>query len=404
MIKALRQPQILRLWLGQALSSIGDEIYRVGLIWLAISLMGVNAGYLAAGQTAALMLLSFIGGKWADHWDPRRTMIWVDLIRAIIVLVPVIISFFIPIPLYVLWIMALTLSGLSAFFDPATQSLIPILAKGPGLMQMTNGLMSTTIRMARMIGPAIVGLLSAFVPMIHFFTIDSFTFCISAFCVYSLKKYLPHKEVMRAPEVDFKTALMSGVKALQKIPGMNYIFFTKGIATGTWCLVLMIAFPLLVHQMTGGKAVAFGLVMASYGIGNFIGALYFGSKARKKLWKLFFSGHVFLGTGFVLIALSPTIKWVIVAAILTGLTGPMNDLAFIDMIQENFEVKDIAKIYRLRLAAESSMALFFTLISPWLIKTTSIKTAIIFCGGVWISCGVAGLLMARFKRVGLNFS
>ena len=66
MIRALRQPQLLRLWFGQASSSIGDEIYRVGLIWLAVGLMGENTGYLAAGQTASLMLLSFIGGRWAD--------------------------------------------------------------------------------------------------------------------------------------------------------------------------------------------------------------------------------------------------------------------------------------------------------------------------------------------------
>ena len=96
MIRALRKPQILRLWFGQAFSSIGDEIYRVGLIWLAVGVMGANTGYLAAAQTASLMLLSFVGGKWADQWNPRRTMIFVDLLRAVIVLIPVIISFFMP--------------------------------------------------------------------------------------------------------------------------------------------------------------------------------------------------------------------------------------------------------------------------------------------------------------------
>ena len=59
MIKALKEPQIFRLWIGQALSSVGDEIYRVGLTWFAVGLMGANTGYLSAGQTASLMLLSF---------------------------------------------------------------------------------------------------------------------------------------------------------------------------------------------------------------------------------------------------------------------------------------------------------------------------------------------------------
>ncbi len=395
MIKALREPQIQRLWFGQALSSIGDEIYRVGLIWLAIGLMGPDTGYLAAGQTASLMLLSFVGGKWADHWNPRRTMMSVDFIRAGVVLMPVVVSFFMPTPLALLWAMAFLLSGLSAFFDPATQGLIPILAKDKELRQATNGLMSTTIRMARMIGPAIVGLLSAFIPMIHFFTIDAITFCISAYCVYSLKKYLPPTDHSLVPKSNFRTAVLSGFHLARSIPGMSYIFFSKAITAGCWNLVIAIGFPLLVHELSGNDARYFGLVMASYGLGNFIGALYFGSLARERLWEIYFFGILFLGLGFICIGLAPNVEWIIIAAAVTGFFGPMNDLAFIDMLQKKFPVKDLTKMFRLRLATESSMTLFFTLLSPWLIRLTSVRAAIFIGGGVWLVCGVIGFFMRK---------
>lgn len=392
MIRALRKPQILRLWFGQAFSSIGDEIYRVGLIWLAVGVMGANTGYLAAAQTASLMLLSFVGGKWADQWNPRRTMIFVDLLRAVIVLIPVIISFFMPMPTFVLWFMAVVLAGLSAFFDPATQGLIPILAGDKETMQSTNGLMSTTIRMARMIGPAVVGLLSAFIPMIHFFTIDACTFIISAFCVYSLKKYLPPFDNTHMPKANFKTSVMSGFKLMKEVPGMDYVYFTKAFTAGVWNLVIAIGFPLLVHEMTGGDVKYFGLVMASYGIGNFIGALYFGNIERKHSWNLFFNGIFLLGMGFLAIGLAPTINLIMIAAAVTGFFGPMNDLAFIDMIQQKFQTKDITKMFRLRLATEATATLFFTLISPWLIKTTSVRTAILIGGSLWVVSGLGGIV------------
>lgn len=400
MIRALRKPQLLRLWFGQAFSSVGDEIYRVGLIWLAVGLMGPNTGYLAAGQTASLMLLSFVGGRWADHWNPWKTMISVDLIRAVIVLIPVIISFFMPNPLFVLWIMAFTLSGLSAFFDPATQGLIPILAHDKETMQATNGLMSTTIRMARMIGPAIVGLLSAFIPMIHFFSIDAFTFCVSAYCIYSLKKYIPESVGPKTPKGNMKAAIMSGFHLARQIPGMDTIFLTKAITAGTWNLVLAIGFPLLIHQITGGDARYFGLVMASYGVGNFIGALYFGNKIRKNLLNLYFGGQLFLGLGFLAIGLAPTVNLIIIAAAISGFAGPMNDLAFMDMMQHKFKVNDIAKMFRLRLATESCMTLFFTLISPVLIKSTSVRTVILLGGLVWLICGGIGFFkIKKFRSI-----
>lgn len=395
MIKALKRPQILRLWFGQAFSSIGDEIYRVGLIWLAIGLMGPNTGYLAAGQTASLMLLSFIGGKWADRWNPRRTMISVDLIRAFIVLCPVAISFFMPLPIAILWVMAFTLAGLSAFFDPATQGLIPLLAGNSETMQSTNGLMSTTIRMARMIGPAIVGLLSAFIPMIHFFTLDALTFCISAYCVYSLKKYLPEIDYSKMPKSNFKMAVTSGFRLARSVPGMSYLFFSKALTAGCWNLVIAIGFPLLAHEVSGRDARYFGIVMASYGIGNFLGALYFGNMERKQLWKMYTCGLLLLGFGFIFIGLAPNVEMIIFAAIFSGFFGPMNDLAFIDMVQQKFPVQDLTKMFRLRLASESTMTLIFTVTSPWLIKQTSVRTAIMIGGGFWIVSSIAGLVLKR---------
>lgn len=392
MIRALKQPQLLRLWFGQAFSSIGDEIYRVGLIWLAVGIMGENTGYLAAGQTASLMLLSFIGGRWADQWNPRRTMISVDLIRACIVLIPVFVSFFMPNPLYVLWIMAFSLSALSAFFDPAAQGLIPVLAGDAQMMKATNGLMSTTIRMARMIGPAIVGLLSAFIPMIHFFTIDAFTFCVSAYCVYSLKKYIPETSEPKAGKSSFKESVMSGYNLMKVVPGMGYTYLAKCTTAGAWNLVLIIGFPLLVHHITGGDARYFGLVMATYGVGNFIGALYFGNMERVQLWKMFFGGELLLGIGFLLIGIAPTVNWIIIAAAVSGFVAPMNDLAFVDTIQQKFKVSDIAKMHRLRLASESGMTLVYTLMSPMIIKLTSVRALIIMGGFVFIIAGGIGLL------------
>jgi len=338
-----------------------------------------------------LMLLSFIGGKWADHWHPLKTMISVDLLRALIVLIPVVTSFFIPLPLTMLWAVALILAALSAFFDPATQATIPLLAKDPAMRQATNGLMGTTIRMARMVGPAIVGLLSAFIPMIHFFTLDALTFCVSALSIYSLKAHLPAK-LTDAPKksIGVWQAIMSGFHLIRKKPGMSYIFFSKGATTGPWNLALMIGFPLLVHQMTNGDAKSFGFVMASYGLGNFIGSLYFGNQLRKRLHHMLFVGYMWLGLGFVLIGLAPSLFLVIMAAALAGLSGPMNDLAFIDLMQTEFEVKDLTKVFRLRLAVEAAGTLFFTLLSPWMIKATDVRTVIVMCGAIWVLVGAAG--------------
>lgn len=400
MIKALKQPQLQRLWIGQAFSSIGDEIYRVGLTWFAVNLMGSNTGYLAAGQTASLMLLSFIGGKWADRWNPQHTMFRVDLIRAAIVLIPVVVSFFMPVPLALLIVMALILSALSAFFDPATQATIPLLAKDLETLQSTNGLMGTTIRGARMVGPAVVGLLAAIVPMVHFFTIDAITFLISAVSVRSLKKYLPQHVPPPKARVGFGDAVMSGFRLIQERRGMMYVFISRAVTSGAWNLSIVVGFALLVHQVAGGDARMFGFVMASYGVGNLVGALYFGNRSRashKLLW-LMYMGFIWWGVGIAAVGLAPTVVWIAVASIFTGFMGPLNDLAFIDLMQRTFPVSDLTKVFRLRMALESLGTLIFTLASPWLIQMSSIRVVMVGCGVVWIVSGGIGLLLKTSSK------
>ena len=185
--KPLKRRAIALLWGGQVLSSIGDEIYGVAMVWLATGLVGVNAGYVTAMQAASVFVFSLIGGIWADHWDHRSTMIRSDIIRGFAVLIPPLFSYFAPPSLLVLTFVGVVISSLSAFFNPALRATVPELVESAELLQATNGLMETTYRFARVIGPGFIALLNAIVPIIHFFTIDAIPFFLSAFTISRLR-------------------------------------------------------------------------------------------------------------------------------------------------------------------------------------------------------------------------
>lgn len=421
MFKAIKHPPLFRLWIGQALSSVGDEIYRVGLTWIAIGLIGADTGYLAAGQAAALMTLSFVGGRWADQWDALRLMIRTDLARMLIVLIPVIYAYFFKLNIGVLWVVALSLSGLSAFFDPALQSCLPKFSSDLETLRSANGLMSTTVRLARMVGPAIVGLLAAFVPMIHFFTLDAATFAISALSVYLVIHYqiqssapAPASASAPAPAQDrtmasghprraiatkpprssrpsFSAAIRSGFEAVQRTPGFGYVMWARAITGGTWNLAVTMGFALLVHHLTNGNPQAFGLAIASYGLGNFLGALVFGNLRRSRSEHMMYWGYILLGIGFIGIGSSPSMRWVLICAPFAGFCGPINDLAFIDMVQDKFAIAEIPRIFRFKMAIETAATLLAMSASPTLFKSIGVGWTIVACGLVWVVCGLWGL-------------
>ncbi len=395
MFHALRSGALRKLWIGQVFSAVGDEIYRVGLVWIAINLIGADVGYLSAGQAAALMVLSFIGGKWADTWRPLQTMIVVDVARAFIVLIPVIVAqWMTTTPLLLIWTVALTISGLSAFFDPALQSCLPRFSPDTATLRAATGLMSTTFRLARMVGPALVGFLSAFLPTIHFFTLDALTFFVSALSVLSLQKEDRGRHPADPPtgKSSFYKSIQGAFSSVSKRPGMPYAMLAKAITGGTWSLALTLGFALLIHQMTNGNTQVFGTMLASYGVGNFLGALYFGNRPRTQSEKMMFRGYILLGCGFISMGLVTNLYLLALVSGLSGFSGPMNDLAFVDLIQKRYPLHELTKIFRLRMALETTATLILMLLAPWLFKNCGVRLVIGGCGIVWILCGLIGLM------------
>ncbi len=403
MLQALKQRAIARLWFGQALSTIGDQIYGVGITWLAVGLVGADAGYMHAGQAAAMMIFSLVGGYWADRWSPVKTMVFTDMIRAGVVLIPVVWSYFSPISLGVLWFVSLALASSSAFFEPAMQTLLPRLARDRESLVSATGLMATTFRMARMVGPTIVGLLSSVIPMIHFFTVNALTYIASAFSLNSIPAIDPEATSFGGTKAQehgsIWVTIKSGYDAVKARPGVMSIFVVRAVNGGSWIVVMGLGLALFVREMTGSAdARQFGLVMGSYGFGNFFGALFFGNIRRASNSFMIFGGYIWLGVMFVLMGFAPTIGWVMAAAAVAGFSGPMNDLGFIDMIQRRFPVDELARVTRLRIVLETGVWLFCMLLAPSLFRMFPVRAVIIACGVVYAACGVVGLLMKDATR------
>jgi len=397
MLKALRHRPIRRLWAGQALSSIGDEIYRVGLTWIAVGLIGADTGYLNSAQAAALMVLSFVGGKWADNWDPLRTMIRVDLVRAVIVLIPVFYSFFAPINLWVLAVTAVVLSGLGAFFDPALQSVLPKFSPSAEILQSTNGLMMTTIRMARMVGPGLISIVSGFVPPIHFFTMDAVSFVFSSESVRPLQKMEPGKFVRRPPRrIPFSEAITSGFLLFKGKKAIKFMMYMKSATTGTWNLAYGLGFALLVQQLAPNDTRSFASVIAAYGVGNLAGALFIGNRLRPRPAYLMFIGYMWMGFGFILTSQAPTIPWLMFIVGVSGFSGTMGEVTFFDLLQKNYAVGDIARIFRLRMALDTTFTLVLMLISPMLFRVFGVRAIIAAAGVSSLLAGALGML--RYQK------
>src|SRR5579859_5436598 len=81
-LKVLRNRHLAILWSSQVLSAIGDYLYSIAVIWIAVKVAGSAAGIVAAAQAGSALVFSLLGGVYADRWNRRTIMMVVDLARA----------------------------------------------------------------------------------------------------------------------------------------------------------------------------------------------------------------------------------------------------------------------------------------------------------------------------------
>jgi hypothetical protein len=185
---------------------------------------------------------------------------------------------------------------------------------------------------------------------------------------------------------------------------MLFVVISKGFTGGAWILAYNLGLAMLAHKMAPDDPRVFGLIIAAYGVGNLSAALILANQRRRRPSLILFLGYAWMGFGFVMLAVAPSLKLLLAWAAFAAIGGPMNDVPFYDIVQARFTVSDAPKIYRLRLALETASTLLCMLISPILFRLLSVETVVVLCGLVMTGVGVAGLALCPLNREVLEFN
>ncbi len=185
-----RRRDFRRLWLGDAVSLLGDWF-----TYVAVGLLALEAG---EGLTAVAMVLvahtlpkavfAPYAGRLADRLDRRRIMVVVSLMRAAIVAAMAVAAY--ADQLLVVQGLLFVRMALGAFIDPAAQASLPQLLPGP-LLGRANALLGATWSVVFTVGVGLGGLVTAVVGPVGALSIDVVTFVAAAAILSRLPRLRP---------------------------------------------------------------------------------------------------------------------------------------------------------------------------------------------------------------------
>jgi len=179
-----------RLWLGDAVSLLGDWFTYVAVGMLALETGGglITVATVLVAHTLPRALFAPHAGRLADRYDRRAIMVVVSLLRALIVVGMVVAAY--TDQLFAVQALLFVRMALGAFMEPAAQASLPQLLP-VSLLGRANALLGATWSLVFTIGVGLGGLVTAAIGVVGALAIDAVTFVIAAGILSALPRLRP---------------------------------------------------------------------------------------------------------------------------------------------------------------------------------------------------------------------
>ncbi|GIH17442.1 MFS transporter [Rugosimonospora africana] len=264
---AYREPGYLRYIGGQAVSTLGDQVWYVALSWSAVRLASPGlAGVILAVSSVPRLILLLFGGAIVDRYGPRRLMIGSDLVRAAVSLAAAAIALARP-GIALLVVVALVFGIADAVFLPAAGALAPRLLRPD---QLTGGAALNTLvaRIALTIGAPLGGLLVALGGLSLASAVNAATFIVSVAALSGLRP----RETAAAVREPIGRSLRDGLRYLGRHPLLRALLAVSLLANLGFVGPMNVGLA-VVADRHGWGAGGIGLMLAGFGLGAAASAL-----------------------------------------------------------------------------------------------------------------------------------
>jgi len=306
-----------RLWTAGALvSNIGTWMQRVAQDWLVLthlthhdaSALGIVMGLQFAPQ---LLFLPWTGSA-ADRLNQRKLLMFTQATMGVLALVLGILTITGVVRLWHVYVFAF-LSGSAAALDaPVRQTFVAEMV-GDADLPNAVALNSTSFNAARMIGPAIAGLLIASVGLGWAFLLNGLSFAavLLSMSFFRLSELRPNPRAHRNT-----SGFLQGLRYVWSKPDLRAILVMLALI-GTFGLNFPIFISTMAVNVFHSDARGFGLLSSIMAVGTLSGALLAADRQRSNLTYLLVGAAVF-GLGCTLAALAPGYWWFAAALVMIG--------------------------------------------------------------------------------------
>jgi MFS family permease len=269
---------------ANVISMLGSGMNSAAVAWyiLEATHSEMALGTFAVLQTLPAMLMLPFTGVIIDREDRRRLVMWLDAIRAVIIVTVAILAFRHRVRIWQLYLMNTLVAAGFWMFWPTITALVQELTPEGEFMQ-SNTFLLAGVQGGWLIAGSIVGFIYNHVGLGGVLLIDVSTYVVSFLCYFAVRKgrhvVLRPKE-LRADIVAAETQFERFWREMRE--GLHFLRDRRAVVLLgiSWALFLgamtmgVVVTPSLSERVFHAGAVGYGWLNAGWGTGAFLSALY----------------------------------------------------------------------------------------------------------------------------------
>jgi MFS family permease len=405
MFRSLRVPNYRRYASANLVSLTGTWMQRIGQDWLVLQLSGdsgVALGLTTALQFGPSLLLSMYGGILADRYPKRRILLVTQSVMGVLALLLGVLVASGTVEMWHVFVLAAGLGAASAVDAPVRQAFVSELV-GPDLLANAVSLNSTTFNGARLVGPALAGLLigasAGNTAPAFFVNAASFAFTLAALATMRTAELRASPPVGRA-----KGQLREGLAYTWSRPDL-VLAMVLAFVIGTFGFNYQVTIALMARERFDVGAEAFGLLSTCFAVGSLTGALLSTRRSARPRQAFLVGSAIVFGLLTVVAALMPSYPAFAVLLVPTGAAALVFSVANNAFVQLGVDPHMRGRVMALYFMCFMGGTPLGAPLIGWISEHLGAPWGLILGGAVCVvAAGAAGAWLSRGRRVRVRTS
>jgi MFS family permease len=399
-LRVLREPTYRRLWIGRTTSLVGDGIAPVALAFGILDLTGsaTDLGIVFAAHSLVLIALVLVGGVVADRISPRLAMLGADAVRTVSM---GLIAALLLAGVAEIWELALLYAidgAATAFFNPASDSIVPQLVPARRLQE-ANALLNFSRWAGKVAGPALAGVLLALGSPGSALAVDAATFAVSAACLWRLSIRDGRVE---SEEQNFLSDLRHGWREFSSRDWVVAIVVSAAITNAIFTPIFLVLGPAVARDSLGGSS-SWALIATLFGVGGLIGgAIALSIRPRRPLLVSEGSAALLFALPVALLAIPSHTAVIAIGALLSGITASLSEILYLTVVAQKVPQESLSRVMAYDWFGSLALEpLALALVGP-LAVAIGISTTLWLGAALITLCIFATLLVPSVRRLEVN--